>query len=169
MDADRFDSLVRRLGSPATRRTLLGATVGGVVAVAGLESAAAKHHKKHHKKHHATCHDGKLNGNETDVDCGGGTCPRCADGKACRVDNDCVSGTCTDGQCVACTPTQLCGSDANGSCRCDTEFSSGDPVCDSGPMLGLTVDDCAKCPAGTETCVTINGILFDCFKRCGSA
>ena len=169
MDADRFDSLVRLLGSPATRRALLGVAVASVGAVAALDPAAAHHHKKRLKKQHATCHDGKLNGHETDVDCGGGTCPRCADGKTCQVANDCVSGTCASGQCAACTPTQLCGSDAKGACRCDTEFSTGDAVCDQGDALGLTVDDCAKCPEGTETCVTINGLLFNCYKRCGSA
>ena len=169
MDAGHFDSLVRLLGSPASRRTLLGMAVASVGTVATLHPAAAKHHKKHHKKHHATCHDGKQNGHETDIDCGGGTCPRCGDGKACHVANDCVSGTCTDGQCVTCMPTYQCGSDAQGNCRCDQPFPSGDPVCDQETALGFTVDDCAKCPEGTETCVTVNGLLFNCYKRCGSA
>jgi hypothetical protein len=38
----------------------------------------------------ATCGDAILNGNETDVDCGGeGLCPRCVEGKACVVHADC--------------------------------------------------------------------------------
>ncbi len=57
-----------------------------------------------------TCTDGILNGDETDVDCGGGTCPKCGGGQSCRTDQDCPPGqgcaaftcrtnppTCTDG------------------------------------------------------------------------
>lgn len=116
----------------------------------------------------SSCDDGVQNGTETDVDCGGGTCRRCALDQRCQVANDCASGTCATGRCVACTPTQLCGSDGQGTCRCDAAFPSGEPVCDAAGALGFTVDDCAKCPADTQTCVTINGLLFNCYVRCGS-
>jgi hypothetical protein len=43
------------------------------------------------------------NAAETDVDCGGGTCPDCADGKLCKVAGDCASGTCTNGKCAQLT------------------------------------------------------------------
>lgn len=43
-----------------------------------------------------TCTDTVKNGTETDVDCGG-ACPKCAAGKMCKVDSDCVGGT----KCVA--------------------------------------------------------------------
>jgi hypothetical protein len=38
--------------------------------------------------------DGKKNLDETDVDCGGPTAPKCADGKACGADGDCVTANC---------------------------------------------------------------------------
>lgn len=38
--------------------------------------------------------DGAKNGDETDVDCGGSTAPKCALGKHCAVDSDCADGTC---------------------------------------------------------------------------
>jgi hypothetical protein len=169
VDDSRLAALARSFANPAARRTVLGAAVTAFAGAVGLETAnAKKKHKHHHKKHHATCTDHKRNGNETDVDCGGGKCPRCADGKICDVANDCVSGTCESGQCVACTPKELCGSNDNGSCRCDEDFQTGDPVCNNAEALGLTVDDCAKCPEGTESCVTINGLLFNCYQHCAS-
>ena len=42
----------------------------------------------------STCRDGTLDGNETDVDCGG-SCPRCAAGQHCVSASDCVSGNCS--------------------------------------------------------------------------
>lgn len=46
-----------------------------------------------------TCTDGKRNGDETDVDCGGATCDPCGDAQACRADEDCAQGTCAQGNC----------------------------------------------------------------------
>ena len=46
-----------------------------------------------------SCTDSIQNGNETDVDCGGGTCPTCGSGKTCLFNSDCTSGTCTNNQC----------------------------------------------------------------------
>jgi hypothetical protein len=43
----------------------------------------------------ASCTDSKQNQNETDVDCGGGTCPNaCDDGLKCIAGTDCKSGVC---------------------------------------------------------------------------
>jgi hypothetical protein len=35
------------------------------------------------------CDDGMLNGEESDIDCGGSKCPACAKGKECRRASDC--------------------------------------------------------------------------------
>jgi hypothetical protein len=40
--------------------------------------------------------DGKKNGNENDVDCGG-SCTDCATGQDCTVADDCESGVCAAG------------------------------------------------------------------------
>ncbi len=45
------------------------------------------------------CLDGKRNGSETDVDCGG-SCAVCALGMACQTGNDCDGGTCDAGTCA---------------------------------------------------------------------
>jgi hypothetical protein len=47
-----------------------------------------------------TCTDKKVNGLETDVDCGGGTCPKCNAGKKCKVNKDCKSKYCINKKCV---------------------------------------------------------------------
>jgi hypothetical protein len=66
------------------------------------------------------CTDNVLNGAETDVDCGGPTCPNCANGEACLADNDCQSGACTAGICegTVCDPT-----------ACPTAGCGGYPTC----------------------------------------
>jgi len=47
------------------------------------------------------CHmDGTMDGNETDIDCGGSVCAPCADGDGCEVDSDCESGICESGVCT---------------------------------------------------------------------
>jgi hypothetical protein len=42
----------------------------------------------------ANCMDNMLNGNETDVDCGGDMCGQCDNGKMCVANSDCKSGRC---------------------------------------------------------------------------
>ena len=47
----------------------------------------------------ATCFDGQLNGNESDLDCGG-SCAPCNGLAACRNALDCSSGVCASGNCA---------------------------------------------------------------------
>ncbi len=46
----------------------------------------------------STCNDSMLDGDETDQDCGG-SCPACANGRACHQGSDCFSGSCNAGTC----------------------------------------------------------------------
>ena len=48
----------------------------------------------------ATCMDKLKNASETDVDCGGGGCPKCGAGFVCGADADCV-GVCSKNKCVS--------------------------------------------------------------------
>jgi hypothetical protein len=41
-----------------------------------------------------TCGNTAKDGSETDIDCGGAACPKCASTKSCLVNADCVSGVC---------------------------------------------------------------------------
>ena len=48
-----------------------------------------------------SCADGLQNGLESDVDCGGGTCPKCPPQKGCWNTQDCANGTCAGGVCTS--------------------------------------------------------------------
>lgn len=51
-----------------------------------------------------TCEDGMLNGDETDIDCGGPECEPCQEGLACLEAGDCASTFCVDSYCATCDP-----------------------------------------------------------------
>ncbi len=57
----------------------------------------------------AKCSNDEQTEAETDIDCGGGTCPRCADGKHCLLDADCAGNVCDDGTCTAPCMGSDCG------------------------------------------------------------
>src|SRR5262245_15440204 len=53
------------------------------------------------------CSNAVQDGTETDVDCGGATCPTCGIGRRCQGPPDCQSATCINGRCAAGTPLTL--------------------------------------------------------------
>jgi hypothetical protein len=63
------------------------------------------------------CSDGRRDGNETDVDCGGGTCGPCPINDNCAANSDCVTNYCT--------PEHVC---ANKGCPAG-EHSCGPGMC----------------------------------------
>jgi hypothetical protein len=118
----------------------------------------------------AGCIDMKKNGKESDVDCGGGECPGCDNGKSCGKASDCTSGFCNAGSCAPCdgnddcaalAPTAFCdggvckGPKVDGeSCASPTECASG--VCSEGTCCKVHCDgSCGDCKtSGMEgTCV----------------
>ena len=99
-----------------------------------------------------TCTDGKKNGDETDVDCGGATCPACGKGKDCGKSADCLSGVC-DPKTSTCQEPTCTDKVKNGD---ETDVDCGGatcPACATG--LGcLKNGDCLAgiCDAKTKTC-----------------
>jgi hypothetical protein len=124
-----------------------------------------------------TCRDHVRNGMETDIDCGGPSCPRCAEGKRCAIGRDCTTGFCAGGTCMAapatcsdgvhngtesdvdcggskcppCTNGKRCRS--AGDCRsgyCNPSGVCATPTCSDGARNGTETDlDCGgpACPA----------------------
>jgi len=117
------------------------------------------------------------NGKETDVDCGGGTCAKCADNKGCGVAADCTSGVCTGNKCAVptCTDMVTNGSetdvDCGGSCatKCavtkaclvDADCTSAtcfNKVCVNTPTFTSVTPGLGSTAGGTA--VTLNGTNF---------
>jgi hypothetical protein len=84
----------------------------------------------------ATCNDGMKNGNETDVDCGGGTCPACTAGKSCSAGRDCQSMVCTGGRCQA----PSCSDGVRNGNETDVDCGGTCPACQSGRMCKANID-----------------------------
>ena len=115
-----------------------------------------------------SCVDQKQDGTETDVDCGGGTCPACGVGKKCMIDTDCASSACdiTSKTCVAsqCQDGQKDGNETDIDCgggicqacavgkRCLVNSDCTSNVCD--PTLKVCDSPAAACSATTvSNCV----------------
>jgi hypothetical protein len=85
----------------------------------------------------ANCSNGKRDGDETGVDCGGMTCSACKDGGGCKFGPDCVSLVCAGSTCLA----PACD---------DKAKNGGETDVDCG---GMTCSTCAMgkaCAAGTD-------------------
>ncbi|MBI4702980.1 MAG: lamin tail domain-containing protein [Deltaproteobacteria bacterium] len=75
------------------------------------------------------CADLVKNGAEADVDCGGGGCPPCADGKGCAGPSDCQSKVCQGAQCQA----PICADLVQNAAETDVDCGGGKcPACADG-------------------------------------
>ena len=93
------------------------------------------------------CDDGEINGDESDVDCGGVDCDPCIDGQTCVLPTDCVSRSCDGGLCrTTCDDDVLNGDEADVDC--------GGIDCDGCPLghVCRTTDDCDTGECVTELC-----------------
>lgn len=93
-----------------------------------------------------TCTDRIQDGTETDVDCGGGTCPACAATLACTAPADCQTGGCDGGRCRA--PT--CSDGFRDGFESDVDCGAACADCAVGKRCANN-DDCAsgRCIAST--------------------
>ena len=126
-----------------------------------------------------TCQDGEINGDESDLDCGGLCATQgrtCDDGQRCMRDRDCNSGSCGAfrGVCVSCNNGILDGDetdiDCGGNCDMCTDGSSCTAAedCVSGICAGAAGElECASCSNrvrdGDETGIDCGGF---CTRAC---
>ena len=176
MDPARFDAVLRSLAAGRSRRGLLAALTGGLLAALhspfASADADARRRRRRKKRNRSSsppppCANRVKDGAETDVDCGGGICPRCADGLSCNSRNDCQSAVCSTGSCLTCGGDfQNCGNDANGDCVCIPPATGGSNVCVKN-SLSDPFASCGMCPDGMICVIEASGDAY-CFKRCGS-
>lgn len=110
----------------------------------------------------ASCGDGVVNGDETDVDCGG-SCGPCDDGQGCAAPDDCTSEVCTDGTCQAprcgdgvvhegeaCDeggPTDTCTAECTPA-ECGNGVIEGAEACDDTTESATCNDNCTLAACG---------------------
>lgn len=87
----------------------------------------------------ASCADGAQNGQETDLNCGGPDCPKCALGDTCLVGADCLSGACAG----TCQPSCTDGALNNG----ESDVDCGGPNC-AACVIGQDCDEGTDCETG---------------------
>jgi hypothetical protein len=94
------------------------------------------------------CHDRAIGGDESDVDCGGTSCLRCAAGLECRGPQDCASNACDAGRCrePSCTDGAWDGFESDVDCG----WHCG--PCASGQMCERGTDCLTGCGYDTERC-----------------
>jgi hypothetical protein len=111
-----------------------------------------------------TCSDGTKNGNETDVDCGGGTCPLCGRGQACRAPTDCKNAACNNGYCqpAGCTDGLKNGNETDVDCGGhDCHACADGKVCLTGPDCESGMCTNGTCQPATCTDGLKNGSETD--------
>jgi plastocyanin len=123
-----------------------------------------------------TCMDMAQNQDETDVDCGGATCPLCMNGQTCMGNGDCASTYCNGMMtCVAptCTDTVKNGTESDVDCGGPTcgDCAIGQSCFGNNDCVSTYCNAMNKCAAatcndgiqnGTETGVDCGGTCLKC-------
>ena len=106
-----------------------------------------------------SCDDGKQNGEETGVDCGGNSCAPCENGVSCNANSDCRSDRCQRGVCRPGQPTDPApDADTSQPGETQTETVEVPEYCRDGEHNFGETDrdcggpDCKPCELG-ETCL----------------
>jgi hypothetical protein len=89
------------------------------------------------------CLDHRQDGDETDADCGGGTCQGCAVGQACLLSQDCTFPAC-DALTLRCVSSQCSDHRLDGN---ESDVDCGGPVCGS-CAVGRTCKSSLDCQSG---------------------
>jgi hypothetical protein len=118
----------------------------------------------------STCNDHHLDGNETDVDCGGMTCNTCANGKTCVQNSDCSSDYCdpSSHKCACGGLNQACctGGACNTTDHCNPLTCNGSNTCVAGtPVSCPSPNQCqlgGGCDSSTGNCIAFTNKTGNC-------
>ena len=118
------------------------------------------------------CDDGVLNGEESDIDCGGSTCAGCSAGDRCGQADDCNSLVCTDNQCQAprCDDQVQNGQETDRDCGGPCTDCTAGQGCSQNTDCDSDVCSDAICQAPSCEDGVLNGEEFgiDCGGECPS-
>jgi hypothetical protein len=128
MDAARFDTLSRTLGTPVSRRGTLATLLGGTLGLRRLTETEAKHHKKHKKKPGGPLPVRSCVGQPDFTNCGGGQ--QCSGG-VCATPPTC--GVAPDG---CASPLDCCGNVCDPAVRVCPLSDPGNPCRDARSCSG---------------------------------
>ena len=84
----------------------------------------------------STCGNGKKDGRESDVDCGGPDCSPCAVGGACKFGSDCRGGLCIANKCSG----PSCTDHVKNGDETDVDCGGACPACGTGRACAVTSD-----------------------------
>jgi hypothetical protein len=108
-----------------------------------------------------SCVDGVRDGDESDIDCGGAACDKCAVGQACVVGGDCQTATCgANGRCVL--PAASCRDGVKDGTETDVDCGGACPRCVLGQVCGANADcvggvcRAGRCAPGTGLTLSFN-------------
>jgi hypothetical protein len=102
----------------------------------------------------AMCSDGRRDGSETDVDCGGSACAPCSAGRICLIASDCASGlVCVSNLCASPGATARCDDGVRNGTESDVDCGGSCSPCVDGRVC-VSGSDCISqtCSAG-QRCV----------------
>jgi hypothetical protein len=126
----------------------------------------------------ASCTNASVDGDETDLGCGGTHCPKCDVGKNCMAASDCASTKCNSGKCISCGDSIQNGDESDVDCggTCPTKCADGKTCiaptdCSSGKCAGGKCVSCTdQLKNGDETDKDCGGSCPKCDqgKACGS-
>jgi hypothetical protein len=104
------------------------------------------------------CHDRVIDGDESDVDCGGG-CGTCPEGGQCTEASDCESTACNSGVCAA----PACNDGVRDGFETDVDCGSACGACAIGKQC-YGDSDCGAGHTCGPVCTDIG--CFDEYDRC---
>lgn len=122
----------------------------------------------------ADCADGRVNGDETDLDCGGPTCGGCGEARLCLVDDDCASRSCEANRCTGFS----CSDGVQNGTETGVDCGGGCAACATPSCFNTTRDgdetdvdcggSCGPCAPGQACVVPADCGLGDCVSGvCG--